>query len=776
MASTSGEDASRGKEQVSDVNFRFSTLEHRLDSVENLCTNWEEFVQRTIEEHQPTPNWLRGFEEDVHSAMAVMRVEMERLGKDVKDLTGELRIKVPEPKSFSGKRDAKVIDNFLWQVEQYFHASKLTDEQAKVSTTAMFLSDDAVLWWRRRMGDEQEGEDPVHTWEDFKRELQRQFFPEDVEYQARKELRALTQKGTIKEYVQSFTSLMLCISNMTDEDRLFSFLAGLRPWAEQELRRREVKTLVSALSTAEKLTEYERMNDSVNKVSKENNGKTNFKRKEKGEKKPWVKDTKARPEEKKRGDKQRKKVHCFICEGEHYARDCPKKRLLNAAQTESDNGGIEPRMGSLTLLNAAVRSREEKAAPLPVRPSRELLFISLTLAGHTIKAMVDTGATHNFLSEEEARRLRIRGEKDGSKMKAVNSAAREVQGIAKNVPVVIGKWVGFLNFTIVDMDDFKVILGMEFFTVCRAFVMPHVGVVGIMDEKSPCTVSEVEDEKNKDLMLSALQLKKGLKQGCSTYIASLCAIEQDEATPTPKEIQTVLHEYRDVMPEQLPARLPPRRGVDHRIELEPGARKPAQAPYRMAPKELDELRRQLSELLDSGFIKPSKAPYGAPILFQTKKDGSMRLCIDYRALNKVTIKNKYPIPLIADLFDQLKEARVFSKLDLRSGYYQVRIAEGDEEKTTCVTRYGAYEFMVMPFGLTNAPATFCTLMNEPDQLANHGRNRRNLPEIVEKFSQIQNIIQPLPLKPKQSFNRMQRPRQARAVAQNKANPNPGSIQ
>ncbi|XP_068657943.1 uncharacterized protein [Aristolochia californica] len=571
--------------------------------VENLCTNWEEFVQRTIEEHQPTPNWLRGFEEDVHSAMAVMRVEMERLRKYVKDLTGELRarlslcelalanggpghtqakIKVPEPKSFSGKRDAKVIDIFLWQVEQYFHASKLTDEQDKVSTAAMFLSDDIVLWWRRRMGDEQEGEDPIHTWQDFKRELRRQFFPEDVEYQARKELHALTQKGTIKEYVQSFTSLMLCISNMTDEDRLFSFLASLRPWAEQELRRRE------------------RRNDSVNKVSKENNGKKNFKKKEKGEKKPWVKDTKARPEEKKRRDKQRKKVHCFICEGEHYVRDCPKKRLLNAAQTESDNGGIEPRMGSLTLLNAAVRSKEEKVALLPVRPSRELLFITLKLAGHTIKAMVDTGTTHNFLSEEEARRLRIRGEKDGSKMKAVNSAACEVQGIAKNVPVVIGKWVGFLNFTIVGMDDFKVILGMEFFTVCRAFVMPHVGVVGIMDEQSPCTVSEVEDEKNKYLMLSALQLKKGLKQGCSTYIDSFCAIEQVEAMPTPKEIQTIFHEYRDVMPEQLPARLPPRRGVDHRIELEPGARKPAQAPYRMAPKELDELQKQLSELLDSG--------------------------------------------------------------------------------------------------------------------------------------------------------------------------------
>ncbi|KAL9256840.1 Retrovirus-related Pol polyprotein from transposon 17.6-like protein [Drosera capensis] len=165
------------------------------------------------------------------------------------------------------------------------------------------------------------------------------------------------------------------------------------------------------------------------------------------------------------------------------------------------------------------------------------------------------------------------------------------------------------------------------------------------------------------------------------------------------------------MPKELSKKLPPRKEVDHKIELEPDARPPARAPYRMAPTELEELRKQLKDLLDAGFIRPSKAPYGAPVLFQKKKDGSLRLCIDYRALNKVTIKNKYPIPLIADLFDQLGGARYFTKLDLRSGYYQVRIAEGDETKTTCVTRYGSFEFLVMPFGLTNTPATFCTLMN-----------------------------------------------------------------
>jgi hypothetical protein len=132
----------------------------------------------------------------------------------------------------------------------------------------------------------------------------------------------------------------------------------------------------------------------------------------------------------------------------------------------------------------------------------------------------------------------------------------------------------------------------------------------------------------------------------------------------------------------------------------------------MAPMELAELKVQLQELLDKGFIWPSNSPWGAPVLFVKKKDGTLRLCIDYRQLNKVTVKNRYPLPRIDDLFDQLKGARVFSKIDLRSGYHQLRIKEQDIQKTAFRTRYGHYEFLVMPFGLTNAPTMFMDLMNQ----------------------------------------------------------------
>ncbi|GJW02033.1 putative reverse transcriptase domain-containing protein [Tanacetum coccineum] len=150
---------------------------------------------------------------------------------------------------------------------------------------------------------------------------------------------------------------------------------------------------------------------------------------------------------------------------------------------------------------------------------------------------------------------------------------------------------------------------------------------------------------------------------------------------------------------------------EFKIELGLCAASVARAPYRLAPSELQELSTQLQELSDKGFIRPSSSPWGAPVLFVKKKDGSFRMCIDYRELNKLTVKNRYPLPRIDDLFDQLQGSRVYSKIDLRSGYHQLRVREEDIPKTAFRTRYGHYEFQVMSFGLTNAPAVFMDLMN-----------------------------------------------------------------
>jgi hypothetical protein len=173
----------------------------------------------------------------------------------------------------------------------------------------------------------------------------------------------------------------------------------------------------------------------------------------------------------------------------------------------------------------------------------------------------------------------------------------------------------------------------------------------------------------------------------------------------------VVNEFPDVFPEELSG-MPPDRDIEFVIELKPDTAPIYKSPYRMATPELVELKEHVKELLEKGFTHPSSSPWGAPVIFVPKMDGTQRLCVDYHALNKVTIKNKYPPPRIDDLFDQLRGACVFSQIDLRSGYHQLKIRECDIPKTAFVLRYGLYEYTVMSFGLTDASAYFMYLMNK----------------------------------------------------------------
>jgi hypothetical protein len=172
----------------------------------------------------------------------------------------------------------------------------------------------------------------------------------------------------------------------------------------------------------------------------------------------------------------------------------------------------------------------------------------------------------------------------------------------------------------------------------------------------------------------------------------------------------VIREYPDVFPDDLPG-MPPDRTIEFRIELQPGTAPVYKRPYPMAQNEMAELKTQLQELLDKGYIRHICSPWGCPAIFVSKKGMTQRLCIDYRPLNAVTMKNKYPLPRIDLLFDQLIGAQVFSKIDLRCGYHQIKIREEDIPRTVFSTRYDLYEYLVMSFGLTNAPAHFMYLMN-----------------------------------------------------------------
>ncbi|CAI7877767.1 unnamed protein product [Closterium sp. NIES-53] len=215
-------------------------------------------------------------------------------------------------------------------------------------------------------------------------------------------------------------------------------------------------------------------------------------------------------------------------------------------------------------------------------------------------------------------------------------------------------------------------------------------------------------------------MKRAVAAGADVYAVDIAIVEEANKSSdfqkllaaVPSELQELLKRFPRIFPDDLPEGLPPQRAHDHRIELEPGAQPTVQRQFRLTQPELHELRKQLDYLLEKKFIRPSSSPFAAPILFTPKKDGGFRVCIDYRALNRVTVKSRYPIPCADELIDQLRTARVFLKIDLPGGYLQIRVEPSDCAKTAFRTRYGSFEYTVMPFGLTNAPATFQMTMNE----------------------------------------------------------------
>ncbi|KAD4179563.1 hypothetical protein E3N88_28154 [Mikania micrantha] len=256
------------------------------------------------------------------------------------------------------------------------------------------------------------------------------------------------------------------------------------------------------------------------------------------------------------------------------------------------------------------------------------------------------------------------------------------------------------------LGEFDVVIGMDWLSKYGANIVCNRKVIQLI---SPAGYEVcIQGEKRGGIILCSLaKAMNYMNHGGQSFLAYVIDVRNEV-----KELNDVpvVRDFSDVFPDDLPG-LPCDRDIEFKIDLIPGAKPIAKAPYRLAPSELKELMTQLQDLLDKGFIRPSISPWGAPILFVKKKDGSLRMCIDYRELNKVTVKNRYPLPRIDDLFDQLQGASWFSKIDLRSGYHQLKVKEEDIPKTAFRTRYGHYEFLVMSFGLTNAPAAFMDLMN-----------------------------------------------------------------
>lgn len=353
-----------------------------------------------------------------------------------------------------------------------------------------------------------------------------------------------------------------------------------------------------------------------------------------------------------------------------------------------------------------------------------------------MKILVDCGANGHFISKKLASLLKVH-----SVAKTIPDTIRMADGRelesthVTRVPYSVQNYKDTETFHVMDLEDFDMVLGKPWL----ARINPKIDWVNCtikfkQEGKSVLWVPCNDDEAQRlaaSLVISATQLKRAMADKSPMFLVVLKQLDNgevdvqveatrqdaDKARLPPdwdQRVQAKLAQFRDVLPEDedFKPSYPPPRAVDHRIPLEPGKQPPHKAPYRMAPAELEELRKQLQDLLDRGLIQPSTSPFGAPVLLIRKKSGAMRLVVDYRLVNAITVKDRYPLPRIDDLLDRLNGAKVFSKIDLASGYHQIRIAEGDEHKTAFRTRFGSFEFRVLPFGLTSAPATFQRLMND----------------------------------------------------------------
>ncbi|GJY08602.1 putative reverse transcriptase domain-containing protein [Tanacetum coccineum] len=631
-----------------------------------------------------------------------------------------------QPLNFKGTEGIVGLSQWIEKMESVFHICGCAIEnQVKFATCTLLGA--ALTWWNGHV--RTLGHDAAYaiTWGTFKKKLTDKYCPNGEIKKLEMELWNLKVRGNdVAAYTQRFQELaLMCTKFLADETaKIDKYIGGLPDNIHGNVMSARPKTLNFALELAndlmdQKLRPYaERQNDNKRKAndSSRNHHQQQHHKKQNVARACWSWRKEGlywRPTSVHQVQlplhwamctqvwkMQEKAGVCYECGNTgHMRRDCPK---LKNRGNGNGNGTAQGRAYALGGRDAS--------------PDSNVITGTFLLNNRYATILFDTGADRSFVSNTFSAMIDITPTTLENHYD-VELADGKIIGVNT---IIRGCTLDFMNhpFNIdlmpVPLGSFDVIIGMDWLTKYHGVIICDEKIVRVPYGREMLIFQGNGNNQRGESRLNIISCTKAqeyLSKGCDVFLAHVTTKEaKDKSEGKQLEDVPIVRDFPEIFPEDLPG-IPPARQVEFQIDLVPGAAPVARAPYRLAPSEMKELAEQLQELSDKGFIRPSSSPWGAPVLFVKKKDGSFRMCIDYRELNKLTVKNRYPLPRIDDLFDQLQGSSVYSKIDLRSGYHQLRVREEDIPKTAFRTRYGHYEFQVMPFGLTNAPAVFMDLMN-----------------------------------------------------------------